>query len=89
MKREDFWYSPDAKSAGAIPTGTRAGQFLFLSAQTPVDLETGALVRYPWDLPPEGRDHVMTGWEFFDARHGPVRAQTWTIYDNLSRILTQ
>jgi len=89
MKREDFWYSPDAKSVGAIPTGTRAGQFLFLSAQTPVDLETGALVRYPWDLPPEGRDHVMTGWEFFDARHGPVRAQTWTIYDNLSKILSQ
>ena len=50
MQRQDFWYNPDAQSAGAIPTGCRAGQFLFLSAQIPVDLETGALVRYPWDL---------------------------------------
>lgn len=89
MKREDFWYNPGAASAGAIPTGCRAGQFLFLSSQTPVDLETGALIRYPWDLPREGRECIVTGWEFFDAKHGPIRAQTWRIYNNLTKILSQ
>ena len=89
MQRQDFWYNSDAERIGAIPTGCKAGQFLFLSAQTPVELETGALIRYPWDLPPEGRECIMTGREFYDSKNGPVRAQTWMIYNNLSKILAQ
>ena len=88
MQRKDFWYNPEAESAGALPTGSRAGQFLFLSAQTPIDLETGYLVRTLDDLPPEGSKavHHSVG---VDAWFGAVRAQTWTIYQNLSKILKQ
>lgn len=89
MQKQHFWYNPDAQKAGFIPTGCKAGQLLFLSAQMPVDLETGELIRYPWELPPEGNDRIVTGWEFFDARHGPIRAQTWMLYNNLSKILAQ
>jgi enamine deaminase RidA (YjgF/YER057c/UK114 family) len=89
IPKQHFWYNPETQKAGFIPTGCRAGQFLFLSSQMPVDLETGQLIRYPWELPAEGRGRIMTGWEFFDARLGPIRAQTWMIYNNLSKVLAQ
>lgn len=43
--REDFWYNLKAKALGAIPTGIKARQFLFLSAQAPIDLETGKVIQ--------------------------------------------
>ncbi len=89
MKREDFWYKPEAKSVGAIPTGTRAGQFLFLSAQTPINLDTGELVQGLRDLPDKDHDKLATEWEFVNVHTGPIRAQTWTVYQNLSKILKQ
>ncbi len=88
MKREDFWYKPEAKAAGAIPTGTKAGQFLFLSAQTSVDLDTGKVIRDLVDLPPEARD-TLTDVHLVNAYFGPVMAQTWTIYQNISQILAK
>ncbi|MFQ5856977.1 MAG: RidA family protein [Anaerolineae bacterium] len=89
MEREDFWHNRDAQEAGTIPTGSKAGQFLFLSAQTPANLDTGAVAHSLWELPPEGRDQTVTGQELLDARQGRIKAQTWTIYNNLSRILAQ
>jgi enamine deaminase RidA (YjgF/YER057c/UK114 family) len=72
-----------------MPTGTRWGAWLFLSGQTPVHLETGRLIRTPWDLPREGQKATVTGFEFMDSRVGPVKAQTWMIYSNLAQILGQ
>lgn len=89
MKREDFWHNPEAESVGAIPTGTKAGQFLFLSAQTPVDLDTGKVIRDLVDLPPEESDKIVSNALIIDAYFGPVMAQTWTIYQNLSKILVK
>ena len=88
MKREDFWYKAEAQSVSAIPTGARAGQFLFVSAQTPVDLETGQLIRDVIDMPPDVRDKVDTGFHLINSYWGPIMAQTWTIYQNLSKILS-
>jgi len=89
MKRGDFWYNPEAESVGAIPTGTKAGQFLFLSAQTSVDLDTGKVIRDLVDLPPKEADKISRGALIIDAYFGPVIAQTWTIYQNLSKILAK
>ncbi|MCC7106449.1 MAG: RidA family protein [Chloroflexi bacterium] len=87
---QDFWYHPEAESVGAIPTGTRAGQLLFLSAQTAVDLDTGEITRDLVDLPTNVRDH-LSGLAYHasiaEAYFGPIMAQTWAIYQNLSKIL--
>ena len=89
MKREDFWYNPEAESAGALPTGAKAGQFLFLSAQTSVDLDTGKIIRDFVDLSPEVRDKLARNAQLVNAHFGAVMAQTWTIYQNLSKILAK
>ena len=89
MECKDFWYPPQLQEAGTTPTGCRAGEFLFLSAQVPRDLETGRVIRSLWDLPPEGTEQLATGFEHPDGREGPIKAQTWTIYTNLSRILAE
>lgn len=88
MKREDFWYNPEAESVSAIPTGAKAGQFLFLSAQTGIDLDTGEIIRDLIDLPPKIRDKFRN-FAMTEALFGPVMAQTWTIYENLSKILAK
>lgn len=85
MKREDFWYNPEAESAGVIPTGAKAGQFLFLSAQTSVDMDTGKIIRDIADMLPELRKVDIC--PEVNAYFGPIMAQTWVIYQNLSKIL--
>ncbi|MEE9612907.1 MAG: RidA family protein [Desulfatiglandales bacterium] len=87
MQRKDFWYSAEAESMGTFPTGTRAGQFLFLSAQASINLETGEIIRDLVDLSPEVREKLATPHHLINAYFGPVTAQTWTIYQNLSKIL--
>ncbi|MCC7104128.1 MAG: hypothetical protein IT307_03220 [Chloroflexi bacterium] len=87
MVREDFWYPPELQRLPVAPTGCRVGQFLFLSAQVPRDLETGAMVRELWELPADAQEKLVTGFEHRDGREGPIKAQTWTVYSNLSRIL--
>ena len=87
MKREDFWYPPEAESAGAIPAGTKAGQFLFLSGQTSVDIDTGKMIRDFIDLPKDTRDKLTTKAHIVNAYFGPVMAQTETIYRNISKLL--
>src|SRR3990170_1291379 len=89
MQRQDFWYSAGAQSLGALPTGAKAGQFLFLSGQTPVDLEAGAIVRDLAGLPAEARAKVSTPHHLANAYFGPIMAQTWTIYQNLAKILVR
>lgn len=90
MARQDFWYNPEAKKAGLPPTGTKGAGFIWLSGQTAVDLETGAITRDLEDLPKEGFEQLFTGNMIWDAcDRGPTRAQTWRIYDNLRKILSQ
>lgn len=85
-KREDFWYPAELRGLGGPPTGCRAGQLLFLSAQYPRNATSGEPVRKLWDLPPEGVAQLETV-EHRDGREGHIKAQTWTIYNNLARIL--
>jgi enamine deaminase RidA (YjgF/YER057c/UK114 family) len=89
MEREDFWYNPEARSAGAIPSGAKAGQYLFLSAQTSVNLESGKIIRDFVDLSPEVSEKLSTNSHLVDAHYGPIMAQTWTIYQNISAILNK
>lgn len=90
MARQDFWYNPEAKKAGLPPTGTKGGGYIWLSSQTAVDLETGAITRDLEDLPKEGYEQLHTGNMIYDGcGRGPIRAQTWRIYDNLRKILSQ
>lgn len=72
MKRQDLWYSTEAESIGATPTGTRAGQFLFLSAQTSINPDTGEIIRELVDLPPEAHDRLATPHHLINAYFGPV-----------------
>ncbi len=90
MARQDFWYNPQAKEAGLPPIGCKGAGFIWLSAQTAVDLETGAITRDIDDLPKEGDEQLRTGRLNWDLRpKASLRAQTWRIYDNLRRILAQ
>lgn len=89
MQRRDFWYKAEAETMGTIPTGTRAGQFLFMSAQPPVKMDTGEMIRDLIDLPPELRTKLATSHHLINAYFGPIIAQTWTIYHNLSQILVK
>ncbi len=87
MDREDFWYPAELESLGTVPTGTRTGQFLFLSGQAPRNLETGKVIRRLFDLPDETIESLRSWGVHGDGREGPINAQTWQVYDNLARIL--
>lgn len=86
MKREDFWSPPQLEELGGAPTGSRAGQLLFLSGQFPRDPESGKPIRKLWDLPRYAVDRLKTV-EHRDGREGHIKAQTWAVYENISRIL--
>jgi enamine deaminase RidA (YjgF/YER057c/UK114 family) len=87
LEREDFWYPDEFRQVGIVPTGTRAGALLFVSAQVGRRLTDGALVTGLWDLDEGAQSELVTGLEHRDGREGPVQAQTWTTYKNLEEIL--
>jgi enamine deaminase RidA (YjgF/YER057c/UK114 family) len=87
LQVEDFWYPEALGTLGVFPTGTRVGPLLFLSAQLPRDPATGAFVKTLWDLPEQAQKALATQLEHRDGREGPAQAQTWTIYQNLQKIL--
>ena len=87
MQRTDFWYPPQLEALGLPPTGTRAGQLAFLSGQLPRDMESGALIRGLQDMPEEQADEFRSWGVHGAGREGPITAQTWLIYHNLSKIL--
>jgi enamine deaminase RidA (YjgF/YER057c/UK114 family) len=60
---------------------------MWLSAQVPRDPDTGFVVRSLPDLPPQISDELATHLEHRDGREGPIRAQTWTVYSNLGKML--
>jgi enamine deaminase RidA (YjgF/YER057c/UK114 family) len=70
------------------PTGVQAGPLVFLTAQIGRDLASGNLITRTWDLPKSAQDALLTGFEHRDGRESSIRAQTWTIYDNVEKILS-
>ena len=60
----------------------RAGHFLFLAGQIPIDTSKpgSPLIRNYDDIPEEGR-FLRVGRSHEDTRNGPIAAQTWFTYD--------
>ena len=83
---EDYWFPEELERVGAAPTVRRVGQWLFFSAQVPRSRHTGAAIQSLQQLPSAAAAELSTV-EHHDARLGPVKAQTWTIFDNVSHIL--
>ena len=69
--------------------GRQAGPFMFLGSQTPVDLETGKLVRGLRDVPDGIRREFATGIILTDVPDDRILGQTWCLYSNLQQILKQ
>ena len=72
---------------GAVPAARKAGPLLFLSSVLPVSPESGRVVRNTEDLPESvtlrGEAYVTSRWQ------GPIKAQTWMIYENLTSVLAE
>ena len=87
MERKTFWFPPQLKDLGLPPTGTQAGQLMFLSGQLPRDMETGRLIRGLQDMPADQAEEFKSWGVHGAGREGPITAQTWLIYSNLAKIL--
>ena len=82
-------FSPLAQSR---PVAARAGEFLFLSGQTPHNPETGELVTSIWDIKDRAKGILdLREYESLFDRviPGPVAAQTFTILANIEAVLSE
>ncbi|MFQ5879331.1 MAG: Rid family hydrolase [Dehalococcoidia bacterium] len=73
---------------GSTSIGAGAGPFLFFGSQTPLDLETGRLVRGFNDLPAAARTQLASGILLVDIPAERALAQTWRLLQNLKDILS-
>jgi 2-iminobutanoate/2-iminopropanoate deaminase len=71
---------------GRWPLAVRAGQFLFLSGQLPVDPATGRLIADYDDLP-SGGCWTRTDSLLVDGLEGPMAAQVWWTYNQIAATL--
>jgi enamine deaminase RidA (YjgF/YER057c/UK114 family) len=71
---------------GVWPLAVRAGQFLFLSGQLPVDPATGRMIAGYADVPAEGR-WLETGSLLVDAQEERMAAQMWWLYHQIGATL--
>src|SRR4051812_42890158 len=69
--------------------GMQAGQFLFLNGQTPVDMESGALVSALKHLPDAARRQLTVGMLLVDVPDERILSQAWRILHNAKEILAQ
>lgn len=67
----------------------RAGPFLFFGSQTPMDLETGTIVKRFRDVPDEVRHRFASGMPIIDTVEERILVQAWRIYQNVEEILAQ
>lgn len=74
--------------AGSTSIGMKAGQFLFLGSQTPMDLETGRLVKGFKDVP-DARRRLAVGMLLADAPDERILSQAWRIFANVTEILRE
>jgi enamine deaminase RidA (YjgF/YER057c/UK114 family) len=75
--------------ANSTSIGMRAGQFLFLGSQTPMELGTGKLIRNFKEVPEGARRQLATGMLHTDITEERILVQAWQIYQNLKDILTE
>lgn len=81
-----------AKSASALPallhgaSATRAGQFLFVSAQAGINPASGRLVRRFDELDAKGR-RLATGFMAADSWAQAMATQAWQTFRNLEAVL--
>lgn len=75
--------------AGSTSIGMKAGQFLFLGAQTPMDLETSRLVTGFHGLPDDARRQLTVGMLLVDIPDERILSQAWRIFTNVKEILGQ
>src|SRR4051794_4435989 len=68
---------------GRWPLAVRAGQFLFLSGQLPVDPATGRPIADYDDLP-SGGCWTRTDSLLVDGQEGPMAAQVWWTYNQIA-----
>jgi len=73
------------------PIGARAGGFIFLGSQTPMDLERATLVSGLSDIPSGAQKELeeLLPAAVFKIRFGGIAAQTWRIYQNIKEILEE
>jgi enamine deaminase RidA (YjgF/YER057c/UK114 family) len=74
---------------GSLSIGMKAGPFIFLGSQIPMDLETGRLVKSFRDMPEKARRQLAAGMVMLDILQERSLAQTWRIYQNLKDILAE
>jgi len=74
---------------GSLAIGVKAGPFIFMGSQTPIDLETGMVVKSFRDIPGEARCQLATGMLVTDITEERILAQTWRIFQNVKDILVQ
>lgn len=75
--------------ANSMSIGMKAGQFFFLGSQTPMDLETGKLIRSFREVPENARRQLATGMLQTDVTEERILVQAWQIFQNLKEIMTQ
>jgi enamine deaminase RidA (YjgF/YER057c/UK114 family) len=75
-----------SRQVGHYFPGSKVGPFLFLAGEVPADPERGLVVRGYADLDAEGQT-LATGQLGPDGWEGPIRAQAWTVYQRIRRLL--
>lgn len=63
------------------------GPFLFVNGIVATDPDTGKIIRGLEDLPKQARQRLSSGNIHADAVEEPVMAQSWFIYNMLSKLL--
>lgn len=65
----------------------KMGPFLFVNGIVATDSDTGKIIRGLEDLPDQARRKLSSGNIHADAVEGPIMAQSWFIYNILSKLL--
>ena len=74
----------NAKPLARYSAWQRRGDFIFMSGIIAVDPEAGHIIRGYDDLPDNARKELGETGEFsVDFKEGPLKAQTWYIFDKI------
>jgi enamine deaminase RidA (YjgF/YER057c/UK114 family) len=71
---------------GTYGLGCKVGGFLLLAGQIPVDTNGQLVTRYA-QLPADEAASLRTGATPTDLRDEAIICQTWSVYDNIARLL--
>lgn len=76
------------RQVGFYYPGSQVGPFIFLAGDVAADPERGLIVRGYDDLGPAGAS-LATGQLGPDGWEGPIRAQSWFIYERIRKLLEE